>query len=60
MESSKNIYARVTDTIEQITGVEFSYIKNSEVVKDSVITDEGGITVAEIYNNGEAVTRWSH
>lgn len=55
MESSKNTYARIIDTIESITCVDFSIYRNSQVIQDSVISDPNGITIAEIYNNGEPV-----
>ena len=55
METSKNSYARIVDTIESITRIDFSIYNNSDIIKDSVIADPNGITVAEIYNNGEPV-----
>lgn len=55
METSKNTYARNVDTIENITRIDFSIYSNADVVKDSVISDPNGVTVAEIYNNGEPV-----
>lgn len=55
METSKNTYSRVVDTVENITRVDFSILSNSDVLKDSVISDPNGITQAEINNNGEPV-----
>lgn len=55
METSKNTYSRIVDMVENITRVDFSIYSNSDVVKDSAISDPNGITVAEIYNNGEPV-----
>ncbi|MEM3062489.1 MAG: hypothetical protein QW303_02940 [Nitrososphaerota archaeon] len=56
MEASRNTYSRIVDTIESITRVDFSIYSNADVLKDSAITDDpNGITLAEIYNNGEPV-----
>lgn len=55
METSKNTYARIVDTVESITRVDFSIYNNHDVRADSAIADPNGITIAEIYNNGEAV-----
>ena len=55
METSKNTYSRIVDTVESITRVDFSIYTNADVVKDSAIADPNGITIAEIYNNGEPV-----
>lgn len=55
METSKNTYARIVDTVESITRIDFSIYGNNDVLKDSVIEDPNGITIAEIYNNGEPV-----
>lgn len=55
METSKNTYARIVDTVENINRVDFSIYSNANALEDSAITDPAGITVAEIYNNGEPV-----
>ena len=55
METSKNTYARIVDTVESITRIDFSIYSNYDVLRDSAIADPNGITVAEIYNNGEPV-----
>src|SRR5579872_6056178 len=55
MENSKNTYERIVDTIESIIRIDFSIYSNHDVLKDSVISDPNGITVAEIYNNNEPV-----
>jgi len=55
MEPSKITYARIVDTIEAITRIDFSIYNNNDVLKDSAIADPNGITIAEIYNNGEPV-----
>ncbi|XWV25257.1 dna-directed rna polymerase subunit 1 [Tupanvirus deep ocean] len=55
METSKNTYARIVDTVESITRIDFSIYSNHDVLKDSAIPDPNGITVAEIYNNNEPV-----
>jgi DNA-directed RNA polymerase II subunit RPB1 len=55
METSKNTYSRIVDTIESITRIDFSILSNAEVLADSAIADQNGITIAEISNNGEAV-----
>ena len=55
METSKNTYARIIDTFESISRIDFEIYSNADVLKDSVIADPNGITVAEIYNNGEPV-----
>ena len=53
--SGKNTYARITDTIESISHVDFSIYRNKSVLQDSLISDPNDITVAEIYNNGDPV-----
>ena len=55
METSKNTYARLIDTFESMTRIDFEIYSNSNIVKDSAIADPNGIVVAEIYNNGEPV-----
>ena len=55
METGKNTYSKIVDTIESITRVDFSIYNNADVIKDSVISDPNGITIAEIYNNGEPI-----
>ena len=55
METSKNTYSRIVDTVESITRIDFSIYSNPDVLKDSAIADPNGITIAEIYNNGEPV-----
>lgn len=55
MATSGNSYARIVDTVESITRIDFSIYSNSDIIKDSVITESGGIVVAEIYANGEPV-----
>lgn len=55
METGKNTYSRIVDTIESITRVDFSIYSNADVIKDSAIAEPNGITIAEIYNNGEPV-----
>ena len=55
MDSGKNTNARLIDTFEAIVQVDFSIYSNADVVKDSVIADPNGITIAEITNNGEPV-----
>lgn len=55
METSKNTYTRIVDTIETITRVDFSIYSNYDIIKDSAISDANGITTAEINNNGEPV-----
>jgi DNA-directed RNA polymerase II subunit RPB1 len=55
METNKNTYARIVDTVESITRIDFSIYSNSAVLADSVIPDPNGITMAEIYNNNEPV-----
>ena len=56
METSKNTYARIVDTVESITRIDFSIYSNHDILKDSAISDPNGITVAEIYNNNEPVS----
>lgn len=53
---TKNTYARLVDTTEPITNIDFSILNNSQVLQESAIADPNGIVVAEISNNGEAVT----
>lgn len=55
METSKNTYSRIVDTVESITRVDFSIYRNQDVLKDSAISDPNGITIAEIFNNGDPV-----
>lgn len=55
METSKNTYARIVDTVESITRIDFSIYSNKAILEDSAISDPNGITIAEIYNNGEPV-----
>lgn len=55
METSKNTYSRIVDTVESITRIDFSIYRNPDIRKDSAISDANGITIAEIYNNGEPV-----
>jgi len=55
METSKNTYVRNVDSVENITRVDFCIYGNKLVIEDSAIADPNGITVAEIYNNGEPV-----
>ncbi len=55
METNKNTYARIVDTVESITRVDFSIYSNSQALADSVISDPNGITIPEIYNNNEPV-----
>ena len=55
METSKNSYSRLVDAVEPITAIDFSIYNNDDVKKDSAISDPNGITLAEIYNNGEPV-----
>lgn len=57
MEASKNTYSRIVDTIESITRIDLSIYNNNNIIEDSVISDPKGITVAEIYNNGEPVEK---
>ena len=52
---TKNTYSRMVDTIESIVRIDFSIYSNQDILKDSAISDPNGITVAEIYNNGEPV-----
>src|SRR5271154_2207312 len=55
MEASKNTYSRIVDTVENITRIDFSIYSNSDILKDSAISDPGGLNVAEIYSNSEPV-----
>ncbi len=55
METNKNTYSRIVDTVEPITAVEFRIYGNNDVIKYSAISDPNGITVAEIQNNNEPV-----
>ncbi|CAH6420922.1 DNA-directed RNA polymerase subunit RPB1 [uncultured virus] len=55
METSKHTYKRLTDTVENITRIDFSIYSNADVLKDSAISDPNGITVQEIYAGGEPV-----
>jgi DNA-directed RNA polymerase II subunit RPB1 len=55
METNKNTYAHIVDTVESITRIDFSIYSNPDVLGDSAIADPNGITVAEIYNNNEPV-----
>ena len=55
MEVNKNTYVRYTDTVTSIVQVDFSLYSNKDVIRDSVIDDPNGITVAEIYNNDKPV-----
>lgn len=55
METSKNTWARNVDSFESVTRVDFEIYSNADVIKDSAITDPNGITIADIYNNGEPV-----
>uniref|UniRef100_A0A6C0LQ64 DNA-directed RNA polymerase n=1 Tax=viral metagenome TaxID=1070528 RepID=A0A6C0LQ64_9ZZZZ len=60
METSKNTYSIITDSIEPITRIDFSIYSNNDVIKDSAIEnqngkDPNGIVLAEIYNNNEPV-----
>ena len=57
METSKIIYARNIDSIENITRIDFNIYGNHEIVLDSAIPDPDGITVAEIHNNNEPVEK---
>lgn len=56
MDNQKNKNYVSTNTFESITRIDFSIYSNADVIKDSVINDPNGITVAEIYNNGEPVS----
>lgn len=55
METNKTTYSRNIDTIENITRIDFSIYTNADVLKDSVISDPNGLTVADIYANNEPV-----
>lgn len=55
MDNSKNTYLRIIDTVESITRIDFCIYRNEDVLKDSAISDPNGITIAEIYANGEPV-----
>jgi DNA-directed RNA polymerase II subunit RPB1 len=55
METNKNTFSRIVDTVESITRIDFEIYSNSDILKDSAITDPNGITVAEISNNGEPI-----
>lgn len=53
METGKNTYSRIIDTVETITRIDFSIYRNDDVIKDSAIPDPNGITIAETYSGGE-------
>lgn len=55
MKTNKSTWFRIVDTVESITRVDFEIYSNADIIADSVISDPNGITVAEIYNNGEPV-----
>lgn len=55
MDSSKNTYLRIVDGVESINRIDFSIYSNTDIIKDSAISDTNGITIAEIYFNGEPV-----
>lgn len=55
METGKIIYAKIVDTIEPITRIEFSVYGNKDVIRDSVIDDPNGITIPETYSNNVPV-----
>lgn len=52
METNKNTYARIVDTIENISRIDFSIYNNYDIIKYSAIQDPNGITIAETSNNG--------
>lgn len=55
MELSKSTYSRIVDSVEVITRIDFSINSNNDILRQSVIEDPNGITVADIYYNGEPV-----
>ena len=55
MSTSRTIRYSSLYPTESITRVDFSIYRNSDIPKDSTISELDGLTIAEIYNNGMPV-----
>ncbi len=55
MEDKNITYNRVSENVESIVRIDFEMWSNPDIIKNSAISDFGGISVADTSNNGEPI-----